>query len=278
MNRANLLAVAMAAGIGALGAAPVCLADDADKFGAYREAVSGFSPGDFWIDDGERLFHAKRGPNEVSLEQCDFGKGPGVIDGVYAEMPRYFEDTGRVETLEGRLLTCMTELQGRKREDILEMHYVNAAEEDDRPSELAQLSAYIASHSNGRTFDTKPENEAERHAYELGKKVFWRRMGAMDLSCANCHGHDDRVLRGVELPNLLDPETAGRIMGAFPAYVLKDANVRTQWWRNQRCILAMRLPWLRTGSDIDTALTLFMTIQASDSDEEIKVPGTKPRA
>jgi len=27
-------------------------------------------------DDGEKLFKAKRGPKNASLEECDFGEGP----------------------------------------------------------------------------------------------------------------------------------------------------------------------------------------------------------
>ena len=51
----------------------------------------------YWtMEEGEELFAEKRGPKNVSLEGCDFGKGPGVLDGAYVELPRYFADTGRV--------------------------------------------------------------------------------------------------------------------------------------------------------------------------------------
>jgi len=46
-------------------------------------------------DDGEKLFKEKRGPKNASLEECDFGEGPGVIKGAYVELPRYFPDTAR---------------------------------------------------------------------------------------------------------------------------------------------------------------------------------------
>ncbi|MFN2350239.1 MAG: sulfur oxidation c-type cytochrome SoxA, partial [Thioalkalivibrio sp.] len=66
-----------------------------------------------WIaEDGKALFHAPRGPNNVSLETCDFGKGPGVLEGAYVEMPRYFADTGKVMDLETRLIHCMKTIQG----------------------------------------------------------------------------------------------------------------------------------------------------------------------
>ena len=46
------------------------------------------------------------------------GKGPGVLKGAYAELPRYFKDTNKVEDVESRLVTCMVTLQGFGAEEI----------------------------------------------------------------------------------------------------------------------------------------------------------------
>ncbi|WP_130538006.1 sulfur oxidation c-type cytochrome SoxA [Thiomicrorhabdus indica] len=257
-------------------------ASDDTKFSEYRDSLADGNPGEFWVDDGEELFFQKNGPKNASLEKCDFGLGPGVLEGAYAQLPRYFADTDKVETLESRLMTCMKTLQGLNDQDIedhyLQIHYLNAAEEDSRVSPLSQLATFVASKSNGLKFQISLEHPKEKHSYELGKKTFWHRMGSMDLSCAHCHAAPGRILRGVELPIMTNPERAGKVMGAFPAYVNKDGNVRTQWWRNQRCILAMRLPWLKTGSEIDAALILYQVKKASQSEEKISVPGIKPRA
>ena len=74
--------------------------------------MMGNNPAYFVVADGKDLFETKRGPNNKSLEKCDFGKGPGVLDGAYAEMPRYFEDADRVMDLETRLVHCMKTIQG----------------------------------------------------------------------------------------------------------------------------------------------------------------------
>ncbi|TSE20940.1 SoxAX cytochrome complex subunit A [Tepidimonas alkaliphilus] len=251
-----------------------------DQFAAFRDMLSEDNPGEFWIDAGRELFHKPRGPKQRSLEACDFGLGPGVLKGAYAQLPRYFADTGRVQTLEGRLVTCMVRLQGFKEEDILRPTYLNSAEENSRRDELTQLAAYVASQSNGMPFKPPMQHPKEKQAYALGEYVFHRRMGMMDLSCAHCHGERARgqQLRGVDLPIMTDPATAGKVTTAFPAYVLKDSNVRTWWWRNHRCNLAMRLPWLKLGSDIDAALTLYQVMTGSQSGAPIQVPGLKPRA
>ena len=70
------------------------------------------NPAELFEAKGEALWKQKRGPKNASLEQCDLGKGPGVVKGAFVELPRYFADTERVQDLESRLLTCMETLQG----------------------------------------------------------------------------------------------------------------------------------------------------------------------
>ena len=76
-------------------------------------------PGELWVERGTRLFYEKRGPKNVSLERCNLGLGPGKVEGAFAQLPRYFGDAQRVQDLESRLVTCMIDLQGFKREDII---------------------------------------------------------------------------------------------------------------------------------------------------------------
>ena len=72
-----------------------------------------------WLvaEAGEALFKQARGPKNASLEQCDFGKGAGVLAGAHAELPRYFADTGKVMDLDTRLVHCMKTLQGFTNDD-----------------------------------------------------------------------------------------------------------------------------------------------------------------
>lgn len=65
------------------------LAEDANV-DAYREMTYGdrdANPGLLVVDRGEELFKEKRGSKNVSLEQCDFGLGAGVVEGAYAYAP-----------------------------------------------------------------------------------------------------------------------------------------------------------------------------------------------
>ena len=41
-----------------------------------------------------------------------------MVDGAFAELPRYFADAGQVMDLETRLMWCMEKLQGFKHADL----------------------------------------------------------------------------------------------------------------------------------------------------------------
>src|SRR5688572_1509413 len=102
-----------------LAATPLEAQNTPDGLSIGRRMLAEDNPGELWLDRGKQLFHAKRGPKGASLEQCDFGLGPGKLEGASVQLPRYFQDTDRVQDLESRLLTCMTQLQGFKREDLV---------------------------------------------------------------------------------------------------------------------------------------------------------------
>ena len=84
----------------------------ADGIAEYRKMLEDGNPAELFEAKGEALWTQKRGPKSATLEQCDLGKGAGRVKGAFVELPRYFADTGRVQDLESRLLTCMQALQG----------------------------------------------------------------------------------------------------------------------------------------------------------------------
>jgi sulfur-oxidizing protein SoxA len=62
------------------------------------EQSGGILPSDLYVEQGEQLFKAKRGPKNASLEACDFGRGPGRLEGVVGRLPRYFSIPGGWKT------------------------------------------------------------------------------------------------------------------------------------------------------------------------------------
>jgi len=239
----------------------------------YRQMLKGdpwSNPGLLDADRGEALWKEKRGPKNASLEQCDLGKGPGKVEGAFAELPRYFEDADRVMDAESRLVWCIEKLQGLDRATIIKRPYSKA---NQAGSELEALATYVAYKSNGLKFAPQLEHAKEREALVLGESLFYRRQGPMDFSCSTCHADSGKRIRLQGLPFLGKPEEARKVIGEWPAYRVSQGTVMTMQHRIADCYWQMRLPLIDYGSDVTVALTMFLVNQAKGG--EITAPQIK---
>jgi sulfur-oxidizing protein SoxA len=228
------------------------------------------NPGLLDADRGEALWKEKRGPKNASLEQCDLGKGPGVVDGAFAELPRYFKDADRVMDLESRLVWCIEKLQGFERSEIVKRPYPKA---NQAGTDLEALTTFVANKSNGKTFAPHLEHPKEREMLALGEALFFRRQGPMDFACATCHGDAGKRIRLQGLPFLSKPEEARTVVGEWPAYRVSQGTVMTPQHRIADCYWQMRLPLIEYGSDATVALTTYLVNQAKGG--PISAPGLK---
>jgi sulfur-oxidizing protein SoxA len=235
----------------------------------YQRMIADSSPVELFELQGEILWAKRQGPNEVSLELCDLGLGAGVLKGAYAQLPRWFPDTDRVMDLETRLLHCMTTLQGRNREEATKRVFGN----EDRPSEMEYLSAYVASQSRGVTMAAGESHPKERAAYELGKKLFFYRAGPWDFSCASCHGEESKRIRMQDLPVLSSPAAARPVVATWPAYRVSNSQFKTMQWRINDCYRQMRMPEPTYTSDLTIAIATYLTVNGKG--EPYRGPGTK---
>lgn len=207
----------------------------------------------YWVgEEGEALFHEPRGPNNVSLEACDFGKGPGVLEGAYVELPRYFEDTGKVMDLETRLVHCMTTLQGFAKDDPA------VSKRHGSGTDMMKLQTYIAMQSNGMAWNPPMDHPLEKALRDAGEVMFYRKSGPMDFSCKACHGASDKRIRASVLPNLNNPEEWTKAI-SWPAERAGHQNVRSTQHRLRGCLWQMRHPQIVAGSDASIALISFWT-------------------
>jgi sulfur-oxidizing protein SoxA len=207
----------------------------------------------YWTaEEGEDLFHTPRGPNNVSLEECDFGKGPGVLEGAYVEMPRYFEDTGKVMDLETRLVHCMTTLQGFPADDPA------VAKRHGSGSDMMKLQTYIASKSSGYAWNPPMEHPLEIAMRDAGKVMFYRRAGPMDFSCSTCHSETGKRIRASVLPNINEPKEWTKAI-SWPAFRVGHDNVRSSQHRLRGCYWQMRQGLVVPGSDASIAVISFWT-------------------
>jgi len=250
-------------------AAPAFAQDARKEIQRYQQMIAEGSPAELFELEGEALWKKPQGPNNVSLERCDLGQGAGVLKGAYARLPRYFKDADRVMDLETRLLYCMTTLQGRSREEATRRVFGN----DDRPSEMESLSAYIAAQSRGTPMAPGNTHPKEKEAYELGRKLLFHRAGPWDFSCASCHGEENKRIRMQELPMLAQPKYARPVVATWPAYRVSNSQFKTIQWRMNDCYRQMRMPEPVFASEATVALIQFLTVKGKG--EPYRGPGTK---
>jgi sulfur-oxidizing protein SoxA len=228
------------------------------------------NPGELWLERGKRLFSERRGPKKASLEQCDFGLGPGKLEGAAAQLPRYFADTDRVQDLESRLVTCMVELQGYNRGDLAKSAISRPLSDG---SDIEALALYITSRSNGMKMNVGLTHAKEREMYKMGEYLFYRRSGQTDFACVTCHGESGKRIRLQDLVNMTDKKQIQDVAGSWPAYRGAHGVVRTMQWRLYDCFWQMRLPELGYLSDVSIALATYLNRQGNGA--VIQVPGFK---
>jgi len=221
----------------------------------YRTMMADGNPAELFEAKGEGLWKQKRGPKNESLEKCDLGKGPGVVKGVFVELPRYFADTQRVQDMESRLVTCMETLQGLNAADIIKTSFGSGEQNN-----VTALAAWISGESKGMKFNLPQANPKEHLAYEVGKRLFFQRGGTHDFSCATCHLEDGKRIRLQDLPNLTKNLGAGNAFGSWPAYRHTPGQMWTMQLRYNDCYRQMRFPYPVFGSDATIALGSYLGV------------------
>lgn len=258
MNRLTSCMAAMALTLAAI---PQVMAeqDAVKEIEKYRQALGDGNPAELWEMRGEDLWKQKRGPRNVSLEKCDLGLGPGVIKGAYTVLPKYFEDTDKVEDLESRLVTCMVMLQGFTYDQAKKDHFGGPGKKSNNEA----LVAYITSQSRGMKMKVAATHPKEKEMYEIGKKMFFHRGGPHDFGCVTCHGSDNIRIRLQDLPNLTKKEAAQKAYGGWPAYRVSQGEVRTFQWRLNDCFRQQRFPELEFTSKGSIALSMYLAKNAN---------------
>ena len=226
----------------------------------YREMLQDGNPADLFVAKGEDVWKQKRGPKGVSLEKCDLGKGQGVVKGAFAELPRFFADTGRVQDLESRLVTCMETLQGFNAAEIVKTGFDKGEQKN-----VTALAAWISSESQGMRFNLPQSHAQEKMFYEVGKRLFFQRGGPHDFSCASCHGEEGKRIRLQDLPNLTKNPGDGIGFAAWPAYRVSNGSMWGMQQRLNDCYRQQRFPYPGFASDATIALGVYLGVNSKGS-------------
>jgi sulfur-oxidizing protein SoxA len=226
----------------------------------YRAMLADGNPAELFEAKGEDLWKQKRGPKNASLEQCDLGKGPGVVKGVFVELPRYFADTGRVQDMESRLLSCMENLQGLPAADIAKTPFGQGEQVN-----MTALATWISAESKGMKFNLSQAHRQEKVFYEVGKRLFFQRGGPHDFACATCHSLDNTRIRLQDLPNLTKNPGDGIGFAAWPAYRVSNGQMWGMQQRLNDCYRQQRFPYPGFASDATVALGVYLGVNSQGS-------------
>lgn len=259
-----LVAVGLAAiaTAGAQAPAPATPArSTADGIAEYRKMLEDGNPAELFEAKGENLWTSKRGPKNASLEACDLGKGKGVVKGTFVELPRWFADTGRVQDLESRLLTCMETLQGIDAKEVAATPFGRGEQ-----SNMEALVAWISAESRGLRFALPQAHPQEKTMYEVGKRAFFMRAGPYDFACASCHGVEGQRIRLQDLPNLTVNPGDGVGFAAWPAYRVSSGELWSMQRRLNDCYRQQRWPYPGYASDVTIALGVYMGVNAKGAE------------
>ena len=198
------------------------------------------NPGTLWVDRGEKLWRAAAGGDGKSCADCH-GDARTSMKGVAVRYPKIDERTGKLMSLEARILQSRVERQkapplARESEDLL------------------ALSAYITSLSRGLPMEANIDGPARRN-FELGEAFFFRRRGQLNLACMHCHDanwgrtlFEERISQGH--PN------------AWPAYRLDWQAMGSLERRLRACLSGVRAEILPYGSPEYTDLALYLSWRA----------------
>ena len=258
MKRVLLIASALSV---ACGAAWAQSRSAADGIAEYRKMLEDGNPAELFEAKGEDLWSKKRGPKNASLEACDLGKGPGVVKGVFVELPRFFADAGKVMDLETRLVHCMETLQGFNGAEIAKTAFGRGEQ-----ANVTALATWIASMSRGMRFNLPQAHAEEKRSYEVGKRVFFFRGGTHDFSCASCHAVDGQRIRLQDLPNLTKNPGDGIGFAAWPAYRVSNGQMWGMQLRLNDCYRQQRFPYPGFGSEVTIALGTYMGVNAKGAE------------
>ena len=208
------------------------------------------NPGFLWIDRGDALFHEASGIGD-SCASCHEDGGAGLA-GAATHYPQIDEQSGELFNLEARINACRTRHQ-------------DAEPLDYESEDLLALTAYVANLSRGEPVSVDISGPAATY-YEQGEEYFFTRRGQLNLSCHQCHDENwGKKLRG---------DTISQGHGnAFPAYRLEWQGFGSLHRRLSDCDEGVRAEPYPLGSDIYTAVELYLAARAEGL--PIETPGVR---
>jgi sulfur-oxidizing protein SoxA len=211
----------------------------------------GANPAMLWVQDGRQLWARTEGPQSRSCVSCH-GE-PEALRGVAARYPAWDDRLARAVNLGMRINLC------RERHQQL-------APWRPEHQDLLALEALVGLQSRGMPV-SPPRDARLEPARERGAALFQRKIGQIDLSCAQCH--DERA--GGKLAGTLIPQ--GHANG-YPLYRLEWQTLGSVGRRIRNCMTGVRAEPAAYGSSDMVDLELHLAVRAMGM--PVETPAVRP--
>jgi sulfur-oxidizing protein SoxA len=210
------------------------------------------NPAMLWVADGAALWQQAPGPNQPSCAACH-GDARASMRGVAARYPAFDAASQRPITLGQRINACR----------VTHQHAASLAPESEA---LLGLESYVALQSRGMA--VAPPADARLQPYRArGEQLFKRRMGQLDLACAQCH--DERA--GQRLGGATIPQAHPT---GYPVYRLEWQGLASLQRRLRSCIGGVRAePYAFDAPEL-VELELYLAQRAAGM--RIDAPAVRP--
>ena len=245
------------AGVLMLGAAG---AEDARRSGSEFMSASTqamqrddtINPAMLWISGGEAQWSAAAGKSGKSCASCH-GEAKQSMRGVAARYPAFHAASGMTIDLGQRINMC--------RERKQQAPALRAESE-----ELLGLEAYVALQSRGMPV-APPADAGTRASAARGRELYARRIGQLNLSCAQCHDQQ----AGKRLAGSTIPQAHA---AAYPIYRLEWQAVGSLQRRLRNCMSGVRAEVPAFGAQELVDLEAWLAVR--DKGMKIETPGVRP--
>ena len=210
------------------------------------------NPATFWVLDGESAWKRKAGAADKACADCH-GDAQSTMKGVAARYPAHDAKSGRLLNLEQRINACRVDNQQAK-PLVFESR------------ELLALTAYIAKQSRGLPIDIRPDAKTQPNL-DAGRSLYNRKIGQIDLSCAQCHDQNaGRHLAGNPIPQAHPT--------GYPIYRLEWQGVGSLQRRLRNCMSGLRAEAYDYGAQELVDLEYYLMWRARGM--KVETPAVRP--
>ncbi|GAB4512995.1 MAG: sulfur oxidation c-type cytochrome SoxA [Sulfuricaulis sp.] len=218
----------------------------------YREQwaiFNEFPPYELGLSLGKKMWDTPF-KNGKTFASCFKNGGKNIAQGY----PYWDESTQKVRTAEMDLMDC-----ARKNEGNFSFLEADLSKDQGPRVQLAQLTAYFYSLSQGQRIKLDVSSPGAVKAYEEGKKFWWQRRGQLNFACANCH----MDLAGKNFGGNQPLSAALGHTTAWPAQRLEWGRLETIHQRYATCNSQVRAKPFKHGAEIYNHLQLYETYMSS---------------